>query len=127
MSGSSHYFSHTYFFLLIRYIEEATNCSFWAKRADKSKVICDEPGQYDTLLHLSNVMENRDETKIYEATGCLFTCERFAYELRPVRPLQPDYSIFRHFYAEFENVSDIVYLDFTIKTGDYMEFEQVRV
>ena len=73
------------------------------------------------------MVANSDKAKIYEETGCLFPCENFAYELRPLRPLERDHDIFLQYFDEFEHVSDILNLEFTIMTGNYMEFEQVRV
>ena len=72
-------------------------------------------------------MQNSDETKIYEETGCLFSCDKFAYELTPTGPLERDDYIFYALFPEFETISDILHIDLYFKTGDYMEYEQVRM
>ena len=72
------------------------------------------------------MMQNSDEMKIYEETGCLFSCEKFVYELRPKGSLTRDPDVFRTMFPEFEYVSDLVSIHFYFKSGDYMEFEQVR-
>ena len=72
-------------------------------------------------------MQNSDEMKIYEETGCLFSCEKFAYELRPKGTLERDNYLFRALYPELQDVSDILLIGFNFGSGDYMEFEQVRL
>ena len=108
----------------IRYLEGLINCSFWAKQADKSREICDEPEHFDALLRLNHIMQNSDETKLYEETGCLFSCEKFEYELHP-KSLKRDDGVFCTMFPELEYVSDVFHIDFYFKSGDYMEFEQV--
>ena len=72
-------------------------------------------------------MQNSDETKMFEETGCLFSCEKFAYELRPEGSLIKDDGVFRAMFSEFEHVSDILNIHLYFKSGDYLEFEQVRL
>ena len=125
------WFSHKHMFVNYRFIEEKTKCSFWAKKADKSKAICDKREEYDTLFRLNKMIANADEKNISEETGCLFSCEKFAYDLRPLRPLEKFESISQdlayQYTGEFEQVSTILQLDFTMLTGNYMEFSQVRI
>ena len=72
-------------------------------------------------------MQNSDEMKIYEETGCLFSCEKFAYELRPKGTLERDNYLFRALFPELQDVSDILQIGFNFGSGDYMEFEQVML
>ena len=98
------------------------NCSFWARLSSKDKETCDKTEQFDQLLQISNLIQNGDETTIYEETGCKFPCEKFNYELRPTRPLQS----YDYMYQQLNESSDLLHFEFTFKTGDYMEFKQVR-
>ena len=99
------------------------NCSFWARLSSKDKETCDKTEQFDQLLQISNLIQNGDETTIYEETGCKFSCEKFTYEMRPTRPLERDDQMFNYMNYSSNN---LFYFEFSFKTGDYMEFKQVR-
>ena len=88
--------------------------------------MCKEPEQFEALLRFNKIIENSDEMKIYEETGCLFSCEKFVYELHPKGSLTRDRGAFHTIFPEFEDVSDLIGVRLYFKSGDYMEYEQVR-
>jgi hypothetical protein len=73
-----------------KYIDTRLGCSLpWSKQNYSVLPTCDEPWQYNKLFSIYEETSSMDENEIYETTGCLSSCEKNEYQMRPQSEITP--------------------------------------
>jgi hypothetical protein len=72
------------------YIEKRLGCSLpWSQWNVSALPTCQELRQYDNLFSIYQETSSMGENEIYETTGCLSSCDKNEYQMRPQSEITP--------------------------------------